>query len=49
MRVCWNVYSPRSRSSPFSSTARSRAIIVAEGEAFAQVMDCWQMTSPAFG
>jgi hypothetical protein len=31
------VYSPSNRSSPFSSTARSRAIIVVEGEAFAQM------------
>jgi hypothetical protein len=38
--VWWNVYSPSRRSSPSSSTARSRAIIVDEGEAFAHVMDC---------
>src|SRR5262245_40557882 len=40
VRVWWNVYSPSTRSSPFSSTAKSRAIIDDVGEAFAHMIDC---------
>ena len=40
---CWKAAARRrTRSSPCSSTARSRAIIAAEGEAFAHVIDCWK-------